>query len=117
MILAESHLVSLPYRHNLDSRFILPWSEAHVSSSILPNDESVQIESHWTLTEQEDLERYTLHTFHLDKDSFKPLRMEVNGRKNRRTCVVIGEDHRQVRVYDLGDSSSGFDGGVDSGAE
>jgi hypothetical protein len=43
--------------------------------------------------------------------------MEVNGRKNRRTCVVIGEDDRQVRVYDLGDSSGGVDGGVDGGVE
>lgn len=31
----------------------------------------------------------------------KPLRMEINGRQNRRYVVVVGEDLRQLRILDL----------------
>ena len=31
----------------------------------------------------------------------KPLKIEINGRKNRRFIVVVGEDLRQLRVLDL----------------
>jgi anaphase-promoting complex subunit 4 len=112
-MLVKSRLISLPYRRISNSRSVLPWAEAEVSSSILPNGEAIQIKSHWTLTEPEDWERYTLHTFHLDKDSFTPVRIEINGRKNRRTCVVMGEDQRQVRIYDLGNSSNSVGGGFE----
>lgn len=31
----------------------------------------------------------------------KPLKIEINGRKNRRFVVVVGEDLRQLRILDL----------------
>jgi hypothetical protein len=40
------------------------------------------------------------HTFAPD-DMLKPLKIEVNGRKNRRFVVVVGEDLRQLRILDL----------------
>jgi anaphase-promoting complex subunit 4 len=40
------------------------------------------------------------HTFAPD-DRLKPAKIEVNGRKNRRFMVVLGEDCRQMRILDL----------------
>lgn len=41
----------------------------------------------------------------------KPLRMEINGRQNRRYVVVVGEDLRQLRILDL-DFSEGDERGT-----
>lgn len=41
----------------------------------------------------------------------KPLRMEINGRQNRRYVVVVGEDLRQLRILDL-DFSEGDECGT-----
>lgn len=40
------------------------------------------------------------HTF-TPEDMLKPLKIEINGRKNRRFVVVVGEDLRQLRILDL----------------
>jgi anaphase-promoting complex subunit 4 len=40
------------------------------------------------------------HTFAAD-DRLRPVKIEVNGRKNRRFVVVLGEDCRQMRIFDL----------------
>jgi hypothetical protein len=40
------------------------------------------------------------HTFN-PEDMLKPLKIEINGRKNRRFVVVVGEDLRQLRILDL----------------
>jgi anaphase-promoting complex subunit 4 len=43
---------------------------------------------------------FTKHTFAAE-DRFKPLNIEVNGRKNRRFVTVIAEDLRYLRIFDL----------------
>jgi hypothetical protein len=35
------------------------------------------------------------------EDSFKPINLVVTGRKNRRVCVLLGKDQRQVKIYSL----------------
>lgn len=47
------------------------------------------------------LEKYTRHAINHDGESFEPQLLEINGRENRRSCVVVGEDGRQIRIYDL----------------
>jgi len=50
--------------------------------------------------EQSFLQPHTKHVF-AGSDGFKPAKIEINGRKNRRICVVLGEDGRQMKIYDL----------------
>jgi hypothetical protein len=40
------------------------------------------------------------HVFVPD-EGFDPIGMGINGRKGRRTCVVLGEDHQKLKVFDL----------------
>lgn len=40
------------------------------------------------------------HTFG-PEDMLKPLKIEINGRRNRRFVVVVGDDLRQLRILDL----------------
>jgi anaphase-promoting complex subunit 4 len=46
------------------------------------------------------LAKYISHTFGPD-DRLLPAKLEVNGKKNRRFVVVLGEDGRQMRIFDL----------------
>ena len=46
------------------------------------------------------LQQFIKHTFGPD-DRLQPAKIEVNGRKNRRFVVVLGEDGRQMRILDL----------------
>ncbi|KAF1811483.1 hypothetical protein P152DRAFT_515037 [Eremomyces bilateralis CBS 781.70] len=48
----------------------------------------------------EQTERFIKHKFN-ENERFRPLKMEVNGRKNRRVLCVVGEDLRQYRILDL----------------
>jgi anaphase-promoting complex subunit 4 len=47
------------------------------------------------------LQNLASHVKHVFKNRFKPAKIEVNGRKNRRVCIVLGEDSRHLRVYDV----------------
>jgi anaphase-promoting complex subunit 4 len=47
-----------------------------------------------------DMQQYIKHTF-ASGDWLKPSKFEVNGRKNRRFVIVLGEDCRQMRIFDL----------------
>jgi hypothetical protein len=46
------------------------------------------------------LEKCIRHTFVPD-EGFDPIGIEINGRKGRRTCAVLGEDYRKLKVFDL----------------
>jgi hypothetical protein len=54
-----------------------------------------------SIEDWEDDDSIVLETFHHKDDSIKPIGFTVTGRKNRKACVVMGEDSRQVRIYDL----------------
>lgn len=41
------------------------------------------------------------HTRHVFEGRFSPLKLVVNGRKNRRVVVVLGRDRKHYRVLDL----------------
>jgi anaphase-promoting complex subunit 4 len=70
-----------------------------------PNGRVADIKSHLNLS-SDAIETFTKHKFSLD-GSFLPKHFEVNGRKDRRLCVMIGQDLRQFGVFDLDSSENG----------
>ena len=52
------------------------------------------------LFDDEKLQPCLKHTFDTT-DSFKPVKIEINGRKKRRVCAVLAEGGRLMRIYDL----------------
>ena len=86
----------------------------NVSETEISNDQgsSIEVDAHF---DQAFLRPYTKRVF-ATSDGFKPAKIEVNGRKNRRICVVLAEDGRQMRIYDL-DFNDDTDDWVDIGEE
>ena len=91
----------MTYRQFEEKASVLHFRPVQISSSILPNGVEPQVESEWILPMAEELNQYRLHQFDLDSGGFHPARIEVNGRTNRQSCILIAEDHRQVRIYDI----------------
>lgn len=99
--LDKIHLMSLQYANSVDAPTKLPYKRTSLGASVLPNDSAPEVDTQWSFSMERDLDSL-YHTFSHDRDSFVPVRMELNGRRSRRTCVIIGEDKKQVRIYDLG---------------
>jgi anaphase-promoting complex subunit 4 len=70
-----------------------------VDKKLLPHGKAGKME-HTLKIDRNRMERMIVHTFP-PEDRFKPLRIEVNGRKNRRFVAVIAEDLRHLRIFDL----------------
>jgi anaphase-promoting complex subunit 4 len=70
-----------------------------VHKKLLPHGKAGRME-HSLKISQEQMEQFIVHTFP-PEERFKPLRIEVNGRKNRRFVAVIAEDLRYLRIFDL----------------
>src|SRR4051812_44404983 len=49
----------------------------------------------------EALEKHTRHVIDHAAETFEPRLLEINGRQNRRSCVVVSGDGQQIRIYDL----------------
>lgn len=54
----------------------------------------------WHLEDGKELQRFVKHVFPKE-EGFVPAKLEVNGRKNRRVALVLDEEGRRWRVYDL----------------
>ena len=113
----SSRLLSLPYRPSTgDNGRILVYKD--LTFSVFETDISNGQESNVEVDAQFDqgfLQSYTKHVFSTS-DGFKPAKIEVNGRKNRRICVVLGEDGQEMKIYDL-DFNDDADDWVDIGEE
>ena len=112
-----SRLLSLPYKPSTgDSGGILAYKDLafSVSETDILNGQrsSIEVDAHF---DQAFLQPYTKCVF-ATSDGFKPAKIEVNGRKNRRICVVLGEDGRQMRIFDL-DFNDDAEDWVDIGEE
>jgi len=98
----SSRLMSLPYKPSTgDNGRILVYKD--LKFNVFETDISNGQESGVEMDVQFDqgfLQSYTKHVF-ATSDDFKPTKIEVNGRKNRRICVVLGEDGRQMKIFDL----------------
>jgi anaphase-promoting complex subunit 4 len=77
-----------------------------IDGSEMPNGIPLSVKSQWTLPSDELLEKRRLHTFNLQDEPFLPARLEVNGRKHRRTCLVIGNDEKHIKVYKIDKETS-----------
>lgn len=113
----SSRLLSLPYKPStVDGGGILAYKDLSfsVSETDVSNDQNsnTEVDAHF---DQAFLQPYTKHVF-ATSGGFKPAKIEVNGRKNRRICVVLGEDGRQMRIHDL-DFNDDTDDWVDIGEE
>lgn len=84
----ESRLTVLPFRSGSGNQLGIPYAPAG------ENAPPKKIGA-------ETLSKFTRHVINHAKESFEPRRLEVNGRENRRSCVVVGDDGRQIRIYDL----------------
>lgn len=91
------HLLKMPYQ----KQSVIHYKplEGSVAQQQLPGGKAGRITSNLELSE-EQIREYAVHTFP-PEERFKPLRMEVNGRKDRRFVTVIGEDLRHLRIFDL----------------
>jgi anaphase-promoting complex subunit 4 len=70
-----------------------------ISQKQLPHGKPSKITSFLTMNNTE-MSPFIQHTFPAE-ERFKPLQIEVNGRKNRRFVAVIAEDLRHLRIFDL----------------
>jgi anaphase-promoting complex subunit 4 len=115
----SSNLLSLPYRSSPSGpNALFSYSDftANISKTQLPNGRADSITKiRPTVLDKENIQPYVKHVFPT-MESFKPAKIEVNGRKNRRVCVVLSEDGKQMRIYDL-DFKAGAEDWVDVGGE
>lgn len=66
----------------------------------LPDGRAGSNRAVWDLSQHTKLQPFVRHTF-AASDRFKPLRLEINGRKGRRVVCVLAEDLRHYRIFDL----------------
>jgi anaphase-promoting complex subunit 4 len=70
-----------------------------IAQKLLPHGKSSSMAHALTISHKE-MESFIVHTFP-PEERFKPLCIEVNGRKHRRFVTVIAEDLRYLRIFDL----------------
>jgi hypothetical protein len=92
-----SHLAILPFRSGLGNQLGIKYTPRDEG---VKNDVSARATVQPKIIKAETLEKYTRHVINAT-ESFEPRLLEINGRENRRSCVVVGEDGRQIRIYDL----------------
>jgi anaphase-promoting complex subunit 4 len=98
-----SYLISIPYKPS-SPKVVPEW--AYLPLTALPQDIQMptgsarQRENQYDFDDLDALDSYIKHTF-LPEDGFNPVRIEINGRKGRRTCAVLGDDSRKLRIFDL----------------
>lgn len=97
-----------------------PFAASKLDTALLPNGRPVSESLQEEVTIMPDIiEEHTRHVF---EGRFTPLKLVVNGRRDRRVVVVLGSDRKHYRVLDLdytegkGDDGSG-DKEADSEAE
>lgn len=121
-------LISLPYSSisratsSAAKRQIItytPLPPTALSASLLPNGRPPAATSRQTIAITRDV--VNKHTRHVFEGRFTPLKLVVNGRKNRRVIVVLGSDRKHYRVLDMdfktrqGKGGKEGDGGAEAG--
>ncbi|EOD47257.1 putative anaphase-promoting complex component cut20 apc4 protein [Neofusicoccum parvum UCRNP2] len=71
-----------------------------------------QIRHIWSLDTAEDWQPLVRHVFPAS-ERFAPVKIDVNGRKDRRVVCVLGDDLKHYKIYDL-DYESGKEGEGDT---
>jgi hypothetical protein len=98
-----TYLLSLPYRPS-STQVVPEWAyqalKGRPQDIQMPNGTASQRRNQYDFDELDMLENYIKHTF-TPEDGLIPVKMEINGRKGRRTCAVLGDDSRKLRIFDL----------------
>jgi anaphase-promoting complex subunit 4 len=95
-----AHLVGIKYRGETSDITLNTHVEGATKLSQLPHGSPYPIQVKNLHSGPTSWRSCIKHTF-APEDMFKPLKIEVNGRKTRRFVVVVGEDLRQLRILDL----------------
>jgi hypothetical protein len=94
----QTHLVLLPFRSGTENPLGIRYAALNEGRR---GDDATEITVQWKVIDSETIEKYAKHVINHAIESFEPRFLEINGRENRRSCIVIGEDGRQIRIYDL----------------
>jgi anaphase-promoting complex subunit 4 len=110
-----SHLIQYPYRQHkqaADSPF-KPVQGALSDMTLLkgafPKPQTIL-----SLSEPKSASTYVKQTFRHRQNAFRPVKLQVTGRKHRRVCVILADDQKQVRIYDLSESANGAIPGIEA---
>ncbi|KAK8233790.1 anaphase-promoting complex, cyclosome, subunit 4-domain-containing protein [Phyllosticta capitalensis] len=106
---SASYLLFLPY--SIYSREFAPTAQfttttfaPETGAHAMPSGSAIPLEKRdsWRLEAvgADDWRGYVKHVFPAG-DHFVPLRLEVNGRKDRRIICILGEDLRHYKIFDL----------------
>ena len=99
--LAEcSKILSVPYNPSSGSPACLKYQAWHQEGMDMVGQDPFAHAPSISLSEDEVTSTYARHTF--PADSFKPARMEINGRKGRRVICVLSKDGLRYKIFDLG---------------
>lgn len=86
-----SRLISLPYMSGFEGSIISYQPMMNTKSTSLPPS---------TILDSSAVHSLTRHVFP-SSDPFRPQKLAINGRKDRRCCIVLGEDGRSMKIFDL----------------
>ncbi|QDS77693.1 hypothetical protein FKW77_003762 [Venturia effusa] len=95
-----THLASFNYRGDQPDIALDTNVQELPEQSQLPHGSPFPIPSHDIHAGALDWRSRIRHTFG-PEDMLKPLKIEINGRQDRRFIVVVGDDLRQLRILDL----------------
>ncbi|TID17887.1 hypothetical protein E6O75_ATG10532 [Venturia nashicola] len=95
-----THLASFKYRGDQPDIALETNVQKAREQSQLPHGSPFSIPVHNVQAGALEWRSRIKHTFG-PEDMLKPLKIEINGRQNRRFVVVVGDDLRQLRILDL----------------
>ncbi|KAF2085557.1 hypothetical protein K490DRAFT_46593 [Saccharata proteae CBS 121410] len=113
-----SYLITFPYNQDgsdghIASLYRCDPNSASPSTVGLPDGECppVQARPIWRVETIDDLLPHVKHVFPAS-ERFSPIKIDVNGRKDRRVVCVLGDDLKHFKVYDLDYEGEGLEGDV-----
>jgi hypothetical protein len=96
----SSYLIVLPSKTVTDFKNAATKTDPSIAPHLIPGGRALGAGLKPMQIKGADLQQYIKHKFE-PNERFKPAKIEVNDRKNRRVVIVLGEDGRQVRILDL----------------
>lgn len=98
-----SYLLTFEHKRFTESGRVISSTTALMSLQ-LPNGAPPKDHQHLDLSTFEKIQPHIKHIFP-STERFTPIKMDVNGRQDRRVVCVIGEDRRHYKIFDLDHSA------------
>ncbi len=106
---ASSYLLSIYYRKHTDSPNGLVYNRrASGLDDIHQQGESAIVAPSMDISDDKLLDQLIMHAFPAGS-AWIPERIEIHGRKGRRSICVVAEDRLNYRIYDLDSGSEAYD--------